>query len=245
MLFTDGIILNIQDLREHDNFVLDVASTEAIELSSKLAVAQRELGYELSSFLLTRCPGVDLEHVVVTEQLRDLLATHTLSIVYRDAYNLHLNDRYLGRWREFTKASERGLLRFFHNGVGLAALAVPQAKKADVSTSGQGVLVQNTYSVQIAWQHLTGGVGERSVAVLADLSDAGSLTVKAGAAPLNVSGWHVCIGAQDAPATRQNETVLPVGATWTQAAALRQDLVGPNSSGPDYYVRNSGQIARG
>ena len=28
MLFTDGIILSIEDLREHDNFVLDVASTE-------------------------------------------------------------------------------------------------------------------------------------------------------------------------------------------------------------------------
>ena len=46
MLFSDGIILSIEDLREHDNFVLDVASTEAIELSSKLAVAQREIGYE-------------------------------------------------------------------------------------------------------------------------------------------------------------------------------------------------------
>ena len=54
MLFTDGIILGIDDLREHDNFVLDVASTEAIELNSKLSVAQREIGYELTSFLRTR-----------------------------------------------------------------------------------------------------------------------------------------------------------------------------------------------
>ena len=108
MLFTDGTILSMQELREHDNFVLDVASTESIDLGSKLAVAQREIGYEIQSFLTTRRASAELSHVVVNQQMRDLLALHVLSIVYRDAYNLHLNDRYLGRWKEFTRASERG-----------------------------------------------------------------------------------------------------------------------------------------
>lgn len=245
MLYTDGVILTIQDLREHDSFVLDVASTEAIELSAKLAVAQRELGYEISSFLMTRCPGVGLGHVVVTGQLRDLLATHTLSAVYRDAYNLHLNDRYLGRWKEFTKASERGLLRFFQNGVGLAAMPVPQAKSPQVTVSGDGALPQGHYAVQIAWRHLTGNVGERSTPVLVDLSSDGSITVVPGESGLGLGGWDVFIGALDQTLLRQNDAVLSAGSSWTQGAALRSDLIGPETSGPDYYVRNSGQIARG
>jgi hypothetical protein len=244
MLFTDGIILGIEDLREHDNFVLDVASTEAIELSSKLAVAQREIGYELSSFLMTRCCGTGLGQVVVTQQLKDLLATHTLSIVYRDAYNLHLNDRYLGRWKEFTNSSQRSLLRFFQSGVGIAAVAVPQAPKADVTVIGGGGLASGSYYVQVAWQHVGGNVGGKSIPAMADISG-GSLKINPGNAPANINGWHVFIGMQEDVATRQNETPIALGTTWTQAAALRQDLTGPDAGGPDYYVRNSGQIARG
>lgn len=245
MLFSDGIILGIDDLREHDNFVLDVASTEAIELNSKLSVAQREIGYELTSFLRTRCPGTDLGNVVVTGQLRDLLVIHTLSAIYRDAYNLHLNDRYLGRWREFTKASERGLLRLLHNGVGMAAVPVPQAEKPEVVASGQGGLIQGTYSVQVAWQHVTGNIGEKSTSVATDLPTGGALTIDPGVGPSNTFGWHVFLGFQDGEPKRQNEAALPVGISWTQAADLRFDLAGPDATGPDYYVRNSGQIARG
>ena len=91
MLFTDGTILSIcKTCASTTTSSLDVASTEAIELSSKLAVAQREIGYELSSFLMTRGRGTRLGQVVVNAAIGDLLATHTLSIVYRDAYNLHL-----------------------------------------------------------------------------------------------------------------------------------------------------------
>lgn len=245
MLFTDGTILNIDDLREHDNFVLEVAGTEAIELNSKLSVAQREIGYELTSFLRTRCPGTDLRNVIVTGQLRDLLVIHTLSAVYRDAYNLHLNDRYLGRWREFTKASERGLLRLLHNGVGMAAVPVPRPAKPEVSTSGQGGLAQGAYAIQTAWHHVTGIIGEKSAPFSVDVSTEGTITIDAGIAPPNTLGWHVFIGYQDEIPLRQNETALPVGVLWTQAAGLRYDLVGPEPTGPDYYVRNSGQIARG
>ena len=244
MLFTDGTILSIQELREHDNFVLDVASTESIELSSKLAVAQREIGYEIQSFLITRSAGSDLHSVVVNPQLRDLLATYTLSIVYRDAYNIHLNDRYLGRWKEFTRASERGLLRLFQNGIGIASIAVPQAPKPSVSISPDGGLAAGMYSIQTAWQHLAGTIGERSIAVLAECSG-GSVSVNTGTAPPNISGWHVFIADLDASPMRQNPEPLALGSPWTQGAALRQDLNGPESSGPDYYVRNSGQISRG
>ena len=137
------------------------------------------------------------------------------------------------------------MLRLLHNGVGMAAVPVPQAEKPEVVTSGQGGLIQDTYSVQVAWQHLTGNIGEKSTSVATDLPTGGALTIDPGVGPSNTFGWHVFIGFQDGEPKRQNEAALPVGITWTQAADLRFDLAGPDASGPDYYVRNSGQIARG
>jgi hypothetical protein len=243
MLFTDGPILTIQDLREHDNLVLEVASTEAIELGSKLAVAQRDLGYDLSSFPTGSGAGIDLRRVVVTDQLRDLLAAHTLAVVYRDAYNTHLNDRYLGRWKEFTKASERGLLRLLTTGVGLSAAPVPRAEEPIAETSSEGGLSAGSYCVQVAWHHLAGNVGERSNPLLVDIAG-GSIIVTPVKVPANVAGWHVFVGGEPT-AYRQNSDLLAKDEKWTQAAALRTDLCGPEASGPDYYVRNSGQIVRG
>lgn len=244
MLFTDGTILTIQDLREHDNFVLDVASTESIDLGTKLAIAQREIGYEITSFLLTRCADADLDRVVVTAQLRDLLATHTLGIVYRDAYNMHLNDRYLGRWKEFTRATERGLLRYLKNGVGRAGVNVPQAALPTATTASEGGLAAGMYYVRTAWQHIAGTVGEKSAALLVD-STGGSLSIDPGPAPTNAIGWHVFVGIDDLATRRQNENSIAPNTTWTQAAALRQDLRGPEASGPDYFVRRLGQLSRG
>ena len=244
MLFTDGTILGMQELREHDNFVLDVASTESIDLGSKLAVAQREIGYEIQSFLTTRRASAELSHVVVNQQMRDLLALHVLSIVYRDAYNLHLNDRYLGRWKEFTRASERGLLRLFQNGIGVTAVAVPQAAKPNFTVSPDGGLAAGMYVVHTAWQHISGTIGERSVGVIIDCSG-GSISVNPGPAPSNVAGWFVFVSELDSPSARQNQSILAPEAEWTQSAVLRRDLAGPEVSGPDYYVRSAGLLSRG
>ncbi|HYI96452.1 MAG TPA: hypothetical protein VEX68_23115 [Bryobacteraceae bacterium] len=244
MLFTDGTILSIQELREHDNFVLDVASTESIDLSSKLAVAQREIGYEIQSFLTTRRASAELSNVVVNQQMRDLLATHVLSIVYRDAYNLHLNDRYLGRWKEFTRASERGLMRLYQNGIGITTVAVAQAAKPTVTVSPDGGLASGMYAIHTAWQHISGTIGERSPAMIVDCSG-GSIGVDPGRAPINAVGWHVFAAELDSPASRQNHSILAPETVWTQSAALRQDLAGPEVSGADYYVRSAGLLSRG
>jgi hypothetical protein len=244
MLFTDGTILSIQELREHDNFVLDVASTESIDLSSKLAVAQREIGYEIQSFLTTRRTSAELSHVVVNQQMRDLLATHVLSIVYRDAYNLHLNDRYLGRWKEFTRASERSLLRLFQNGIGVTTVAVPQAAKPIETVSPDGGLEAGMYVIHTAWQHISGTIGELSLGVIVDCSG-GTISVNPGPAPGNAAGWYVFIAELDSPSARQNQALLPKEAVWTQSAVLRRDLPGPEVSGADYYVRSAGLLSRG
>ena len=238
MLFTDGIILCAETLREHDNYVLEIASTESIELSSKLQVAQRWVGYELSSFLSNCEASVGISHVFVNDELRDLLAVQTLAAVYRDAYYRHLNDRYEGRAKEYNALADRSLQRFLQNGVGLVTFAVPRAQQPSVDAAVVGGLAPGLYAVQIAWQHSSGTVGEFSEAVHVEVVD-GGLTVTPPAAPSGMSGWHLFLGVNSEGATRQNDAPIAPGMAWTQAAAQRTDLMGPQPSAPDFYIRST------
>ena len=243
MLFTDGTILTLQDLRDHDNFVLEVASTESIELSSKMAIAQRAIGYELASFLGSRETPISLNRVVVNDELRDLLAVRTLAAVYSDAYNRHLNDRYLGRAKELRQAGEQSYYRLLQNGVGIAGAAVSRAETPVVTTLLDGELLAGLYSVQIAWQHAGGAVGERSEEVTAECLG-GSLMIIPPATPAQITNWHVFVGSNGGDLTRQNATAVPANEVWTQSLALRSDLTGPNPSGADYYVRQATHLVR-
>jgi hypothetical protein len=243
MLFTDGIILTIQDLREHDNYVLEIANTESIELSSKLAIAQRSVGYELASFLASRETSIGLDRVVVNEELRDLLAVQTLAAIYADAYNRHLNDRYLGRAKEFRQTGERSFQRFLHNGVGISGSAVARASLPVVSNFSGGDLQPGSYVVQIAWEHLARTVGEKSEMLIVDCFT-GGLSISPTNRPINMAGWHAFIGPADGTIVRQNVAAIEPNGTWEQRVALRYDLPVTDPSGPDYYVRQAGQMVR-
>ena len=50
-LFTDGAVSTTGDLTAQDSQLLDVASTEGIDVRQKLALAQEELGVELRALL--------------------------------------------------------------------------------------------------------------------------------------------------------------------------------------------------
>ena len=56
-LFTDGNICSTEDLRQYESSILDVASTEGIELEAKLKLAQREIGVAITAFLLEQETG--------------------------------------------------------------------------------------------------------------------------------------------------------------------------------------------
>ena len=243
MLFTDGIILTPHELREHDNHILEVASTESIELSSKLAISQRSIGYELTSFLVNRDLPIDLGRVIVNDEVRDLLAVRTLAAVYSDAYNRHLNDRYLSRWKEFQEASERGLRRLLDNGVGVTATPVQRAAKPLIADADSGALEPGDYEIEIAWQHFGGKIGEKSVSVVAGASS-GGLVIRPNDRPINMAGWHIFIGFSGGSKFRQNDTPISVDGSWSQTTALRNDLSDMTVSGPDYYVRAADQRVR-
>ena len=95
-LFTDGPASNIEDLTAQDSQLLNVANSEGIDVTVKLALAQEAIGIHLEG-LLGEGPHRSLRHVVVTPPLRLWHTYRTLESVYRDAYNSQLNDRYAGK----------------------------------------------------------------------------------------------------------------------------------------------------
>src|SRR5664279_3386892 len=109
-LFIDGPVSSVDDLAAQDSQLLDVANVEGIDVTQKLALAQDELALELNA-LLTRlgytgqffwlAPQPDIGSVVVTPALKLWHTFCSLEMVYSEAYNSQLNDRYAGKRDQF------------------------------------------------------------------------------------------------------------------------------------------------
>src|SRR5689334_3477779 len=130
-LFTDGSIATLEDLAAQDSGVMITWGVEGADVNSKLALAQEELGGELSRLLprlgkfSTSASG--LGNVVVTSPLRLWHIYHSLELIYRDAYNNQLNDRYKGKWDQYKELSQWAERKLLETGVGIAADPVPRA----------------------------------------------------------------------------------------------------------------------
>src|SRR5579864_1286852 len=102
-LFTDRSVSGLDDLLAQDSQLFDVATVEGIDVTRKMALAQDELGVQLVTMLgrltfmdqpLWIAPQASLSRVVITASLKLWHTYRTLEMVYSDAYNSQLNDRY-------------------------------------------------------------------------------------------------------------------------------------------------------
>ena len=123
-LFVDGEISSLQDLRNHETSILDLASSEVIDLGSKLVLAQNDLAIELAGFLernqeTARWSGV--QHVVITEALRVWHTLHTLELTYRDVANTQVIERYSAKLVLYSELARGARKRLFEGGVGLVS----------------------------------------------------------------------------------------------------------------------------
>src|SRR5262249_24693890 len=146
-LFTDGWISEVQDLTAYEANLVEVADAEGIDLLSKLRLAQGELGAELAAAALR--PGniywtgplwnstgaevslsrFDLDKVVVTSPLKLWHTFQTLAIVYRDAYNRKLNDKYLPKSSEYKDLARWASNLLYQSGIGLLVQSIPRANQ--------------------------------------------------------------------------------------------------------------------
>src|SRR3954451_16703303 len=153
-LFTDGSVATLTDLKAYEGTILDLAVAEGIDLTQKLAIAQRELGLEVTSFLLGRgclsAESRDLKKVVVTEPLVHAHVIRTLALTYRDVCNSQMNDRYERKWKQYSDLSTAAVKQLFDIGVGISRTPLPRPLAPAVTITPGSTLPGATYYVCIA-----------------------------------------------------------------------------------------------
>lgn len=231
-LFTDGPVSNILDLTARDTQLLNVAVVEGIDVTQKLALAQDELALEVTT-LLNRlsyveqafwiAPQPDLGSVVVTPALKLWHTLRSLELVYTDAYNNQLNDRYAGKRDQFHEMALSAYEKLIQIGIGIANCPVPQPAIPNLvavpAPQASAPLPDATYYVTVAWINSWGDEGAAAIPAVVKTS-AGTLLVPSGSTPRNGAGWNVYVGTAPDAMWRQNASPIMPGNTWLQPGTL-------------------------
>lgn len=249
-LFTDGNIANLNDLRAYETSILDLAGTEGIDLGAKLSLAHRELEFEVVSYLLRRgqLSGArrELDHVVVTDPMHHAHTMLTLALIYRDAYNSQLNDRYEGKWKQYSALSQKAIRQLFEIGVGIAYSPLPKPQPPAAELYVGGFRPATTYAVRCAVTGFSGYTGALSDASTWQATPGQTLQVTLGEVPAGAGGWSLYVSDGDGPLLRQNDQPLASGSVWTcPGEGLRTDIPTLLEQLPDYYVVNRQEMLRG
>lgn len=253
-LFNDGPISTAADLQRYENAILSVASAERIDLGAKLTLAQQDLGNEILLFLFRRSSLRDystgvrqlkgVTDVVVTAPMQQWHIHKTLALVYRDAYNNQLNDRYQGKWAEYEGLAKSSARTYFQIGVGLVADPVPKAA-APVLSSVAGTGAGETFYVAVTWVDASGQEGAPSDFVSLVTSDGQQLLVSVEAAPGNITSWNAYVGTLPSMLSLQNEGLLRTSSSWTMTSGLNSGAPLPAGQQPTWFVVDHRVIERG
>jgi hypothetical protein len=216
-LLMDGPPSTIEELTSHDSQLLNVASGEGIDVTQKLALAQRLTALEVEGLLRNRGHHhVTLSQVVVTPWLRMWHTYAALELVYSDAYNSQLNDRYAGKRDQFRALASWAYDKLVNAGIGVTDRPVPQAGQPEV-TSMAGALPDNTYYVTMAWVNAGGEEGSSAVPS-AITTTSSAFLVTPPAAPAEATGWNMYAGTTPGTMVRQNGAPIPTDQPWQQTA---------------------------
>ena len=141
-LLTDGPMSDIEDLRTYDTQIRDVATVEGIDVTRKLAVAHQEIEIEVGAMLgRSAAQGATIANVVVTPALKLWHQFRTLELIYRDAHNSQLNDRYTGKRQEFGEMARWAREKLIQTGLDLTAEPVPQAEMPIVRATRSAIQI--------------------------------------------------------------------------------------------------------
>jgi hypothetical protein len=251
-LFTDGAPSNIDELTAHDSQLLTVANVEGIDVTQKLTLAWSELEMELHTMLnafgtadrMVWQSTAGLGSVVVTAPLKLWHTYRALQLVYEDAYNSQMNDRYAGKRDRYGERAMWARERLMEIGIGIAAIPVPRAEKPTViSYSGDpgSNLADGTYYVTVTWLNRNGEEG--AAAEQTEIAVAGStFEVIASTQPPNAVGWNVYAGTDPNAMRLQNNGTLEIGERWTQGAAISTARRMPGVGQPASFLKPAPRI---
>ena len=212
--------------------MLDVSNTEGIDLTAKMALAQQEVGVQLSAAFagsrlnpggLYTWPGASirsqesLNSIVATPALRLWHSFQTLALVYRDAYNNQLNDRYAGKWKQYKELAKWASDMLFQNGIGIVTDPIPIAAAPTLGWVS-GPLQGTTYFVQAAWINASSEEGAPSRLASLIVPDQAVLQVTPVTPPGNARSWNIYAGTSIDSITLQNSSPLAIGQLWTESS---------------------------
>lgn len=260
-LFTDALITTLDQLAAQDSAVLNVTSTEGIDVTAKLTLAQNEIGAELvaaasgSPFLPANAsmwwPGMmlnstfQLQNIVITQPLQMWHTFHTLELVYRDAYYSQLNDRYKAKWNEYIDLSKWASNLLFQTGIGMVADPVPIAGVPQITTLS-GPFPPAVYFAQVTWLNAGGEEGAPSAITSASAPNDSVIEIHPASPPPNAAGWNVYVGSTVNTVTLQNAAMLNLDQPWDLPTS---GLVFGRSSGtgqaPNYFRQIPRYLQRG
>jgi hypothetical protein len=244
-LFTDGPVSSIDDLAARDSQLLTVASVEGIDVTQKLGLAQEEIELELNTLLTSLSftaqlfwapPQPNIGSVVVTPALKQWHTLRSLELVYMDAYNSQLNDRYAGKRDQFHEMAKWAYEKLVDTGIGISTCPLAKAAAPQVVSSAGVALPDGTYYVTSAW---TNNQGETGVCADAETitTSASTFAVQPGPAPPNATGWNLYAGTSPDNLSLQNETPIGVGSTWIQPGTVAGGGPGPGPGQSPSYVK--------
>ena len=220
MLFTDAILSTVADLADYESEIQNMASTEVINLDTKLRLAQSELGIELlATSVLPDTNRVrnafTLDQVVVTDALKLWHVFHTLSIVFRDAYNRKLNDKYLPKWNEYRDLAKTTAGQYLTIGVALVLQPLPAPGEPTLTGVAGGSLPATNYFARTTWVNSAGQESGPSQAVATVLPDGQLLVIETPAPPSQAVGWYPYLSSVSGQEQRQAGAPLDLSASWT------------------------------
>lgn len=249
-LFVDGQISSISDLKQYESSILELAAGQGIDLTTKLTLAERELGIAISEVLTRRRTwwgtGHGLGSVLVTEPLLHAHILWTLSLVYRDLANSQLNDRHLAKYKEYAQLAEQARRQLFEAGLGICGAPVRRADQAALSEVSGGLLTNRTYYVRVAYVASNGSTGALSPLATADVQSGFRLRVSQSHLDNSGTQWHVYVGATEDDVTRQTDSALGPTDVWAESTSgLRGDLPVLPLQTPDYFIAQNRELMRG
>ncbi|MGI8960625.1 MAG: hypothetical protein ACR2IV_12830 [Bryobacteraceae bacterium] len=248
-LFTDAAVVTLDNLREFEASLVQVASSHGINVETKIKLATDAVNDKLLLWLL-RAGASDpqylnrrllgLSTIVVSPALERWLCFESLSRFYAEAYNVQLNTRFQGKWTEYRGEANQASDLVFMSGLGVVYNPLPKPAMPLVSVQ-DGTAPALAMFIKTVWADRHGNEGAASPVNGVILSGASSVAVAmaegAVEIPKAAAGWNVYAGTSQDNITRQNSSPLSIGSTWQLPSTGLVD--GPEALGgqePNYYI---------
>ncbi|MBZ5603322.1 MAG: hypothetical protein LAO79_13560, partial [Acidobacteriia bacterium] len=180
---------------------------------------------------------------VVTPQMKRWHALHTLEVVYRDAFNNQLNDRYGAKVTEYRELARQGRDNTVKFGIGLVNSPIPKAAVPVLGTAA-GAGSATIYYVEVSWVSALGQEGAPSDASALTTQDGTLLTVQAVNPPAGATGFNVYAGTSADSLMLQTATPGAIGGIFT-LVSLTAGAAPGNGQAADTYVVGGSTLRRG